>query len=72
MMMGLIRAACCRARQSPDRLEASAAAVYAWCGHLAGAGQQVGADLVEWLPGVRIEQGDGCGKEISKIGRAHV
>ena len=32
-------------------------------GHLAGAEQQVRVDLVEWLPGVRIEQRDGGGKE---------
>ena len=36
---------------------------YACCGHLAGAKQQVCVYLVEWLPGVRIEQCDGRGEE---------
>jgi hypothetical protein len=43
-------------RQSPDRLDATAAALYACCGHLAGAEQQVGVDLLQCLPGARIEQ----------------
>ena len=63
MMIGLIPGGLLLGpRQSQDRLEASAAA-YACCGYLAGAEQQVCVDLVEWLPGVRIEQCDGCGKE---------
>src|ERR1700731_3802569 len=50
-------------RESPDRIEAVAAASYAGGGHLAGAEQQVCVDLLEWLPGVRIEQGHGGHKE---------
>jgi hypothetical protein len=50
-------------RQSPDRVDAVAAAAYACCGHLAGTEEQACVDLVEWLPSVGIEQCDGCGKE---------
>ena len=62
-MTGWIVAACCSGHESPDRVEAVAAALYACGGHLAGAEQQVRVDLLEWLPGVRIEQGHGGGKE---------
>src|SRR5689334_18334783 len=50
-------------RQRPDRLDAATAAPYACCGHLAGAEQQVCVDLLERLPGVRVEQCDGRRKE---------
>jgi hypothetical protein len=30
---------------------------------LAGAEQQMGVDLIQCLPGVRIEQCDGCGEQ---------
>ncbi len=50
-------------RESPDRVEAVAAASYACGGHLAGAEQQVCVDLLECAPGVRIEQRDGCRKQ---------
>src|SRR5690242_6386529 len=50
-------------RQSPCRLDAAAAGPRAGRGHLAGAEQQVCVDLVEDLPGVRIEQRDGRRKE---------
>src|SRR5712692_2600863 len=50
-------------RQSPDRVDAVAAAPYACCGHLAGAEQQVCVDLLERLASVRVEQCDGRRKE---------
>ena len=50
-------------RQSPDRLDATAAAAYAGGSHLAGAEQQDCVDLLQWLPGLRIKQRHGCHKE---------
>jgi len=60
MTIGLIPAALLLGpRQCPNSLGAAAAAAHACCGRLAGAEQQACVYLVEWLPGVRIEQLDG-------------
>src|ERR1700674_3778919 len=51
-------------RESPNGIDASVrGATNSRGGHLAGAEQQIGVDLLERLPRIRIEERDGCNEE---------
>jgi hypothetical protein len=49
--------------QCPYGIKAAAPALHSAGDQLAGAEQQMGVDLVECLPGVRIKQLDSCGEQ---------